>query len=400
LFIEHQLFGIKKIYSQYNRTGQPLAIGFLLEGSVILAILSQSANFMSIGIFFQETDMTISDLYFSLAPTDLLIYRSDRYGGEGFGVSLQDFAPEDISLLIGLYGSIKKIYDLWLYMREQPNYELIGDQLIKEFGSDELRIGVQAIGSATYAIRDPSPLARKVMHDVRGGALSVLVGLATFLKVYPEPDEETIYQAITMARDHAKLMRNAIEDIDLLVRAADESAKIHPISDFVNKWQNLSFDIANKPVLVQVSCSFEGNITSRCLETSSIDRILYNYINNAARFTTDNKVSLTIFPVGDGLVRWVAQNTLAPQQKLWLQENVGDNLGRLFEGGITRGGHGLGLSSCADFVAASFGTETIQEAIQEGYLGAKIIDDQYYAWFHWPAYVASDPNEPICECAD
>jgi len=344
--------------------------------------------------------MVISDLYFSLAPTDLLIYRSDRYRGEGFGVSLRDFAPEDVALLIRLYGSIKKIYDLWLYMREQPNYKLIGDQLIKEFGSDELRIGLQAIGSATYAIQEPSALVRKVIHDVRGGALSVLVGLATFLKLYPELDAETIHQAITMARDHAKLMRNAIEDIDLRVRAADESAKIHPISDFVNKWNNLSFKIASKPVLVQVTCSFEGNITSRCLETSAIDRILYNYINNAARFTTDNKVRLLIFPVGEGLVRWVVQNSLAEQQKLWLQENVGDNLGRLFEGGITRGGHGLGLSSCADFVAASFGTETIQEAIQSGLLGAKVLDDQYYAWFHWPAYTASGPAEPLCECAD
>lgn len=344
--------------------------------------------------------MAIPDLYFSLAPTELLIYRSDRYGGEGFGVSLKDFAPEDIALLLRLYNSIKKIYDLWLYMREQPNYRLISDQLIKEFGSDELRFGVQAIGSATYAAGEPSPLLRKVAHDVRGGALSVLVGLATFLKLYPQLDEETIRQAITMARDHAKLMRNAIEDIDPMVRAADESTKIHPISDFVNKWRNLNFDIAGKSVLVQVNCTFEGNITSRCLETSAIDRILYNYINNAARFTTDNQVRLVILPVGEGLVRWVVQNTIAPQQKLWLQENVGDNLGRLFEGGITRGGHGLGLSSCADFVAASFGTETIQEALQGGYLGAKIIESQYYAWFHWPAYVTSDPAEPVCDCAD
>ena len=154
--------------------------------------------------------MTTPDLYFSLAPTELLIYRSDRYGGEGFGVSLREFAPEDVALLLRLYNSIKKIYDLWLYMREQPNYKLIGDQLIKEFGSDELRFGVQAIGSATYAVGEPSPLLRKVAHDVRGGALSVLVGLATFMKLYPQLDEETISQAITMARDHAKLMRNAI----------------------------------------------------------------------------------------------------------------------------------------------------------------------------------------------
>lgn len=344
--------------------------------------------------------MEISETYFSLAPTDLLVYREDRYRGEGFGVSLRDFAPEDVALLIRLYQDIKEIYDLWLYMRDQPNYTLIGAQLVKQFGSDELLMSVQTIGAATYAVQTPSPVVRKVIHDIRGGALSVLVGLATFLKVIPAVDEETIHQAVTMAHDHAKLMRNALEDIDPLVRAADESTKIHPISGFVNKWRNLSFEIANKPVVVHVTCTFEGNITSRCLETSAIDRILYNYINNAARFTTDNQVSLFIFPLGSRLVRWVVQNTISPQQKLWLQENVGDNLGRLFEGGITRDGHGLGLSSCADFVAASFGTETIQKAIEQHYLGAKIIGDQYYAWFHWPAYEASDSAEPACECVD
>ena len=60
-------------------------------------------------------------------------------------------------------------------------------------------------------------------------------------------------------------------------------------------------------------------------------------------------------------------------------------------GGITRGGHGIGLSSCTDFVAASFGTPP-QNAIGEKYVGAKVVDDTYYTWFHWPIYHANSDD--------
>ncbi|GAB4443228.1 MAG: ATP-binding protein [Anaerolineae bacterium] len=341
--------------------------------------------------------MPIPDALQRLAPTDLIIYRKSRYEGGGFNVSLRDFAPEDAALILRLYSSIKKIYDLWLYMKDEPNYPLISEQLVKEFGSDQFRISAQAIGAATYTVQEPSPLMRKVMHDIRGGALTVLVGLSSFLKMMPD-HVPTIEQCLTMVRDHAKLMRNAIEDIDPMVRMADESVKVHPISDFVNKWQNLGFEIAGKKVVVTVESSFTGNITSRCLETSAIDRILYNYINNAARFTADNRVGLTIFAVNDDLVRWVVQNSITPEQRQWLAGNVGDDLGRLFKGGLTRGGHGLGLSSCTDFVAASFGVEP-DYAIEKGYLGARLVDDHFCGWFHWPAYMAR-ADEEVCECAD
>lgn len=342
--------------------------------------------------------MEIPETMLQLAPQDLENYRQDRYGGGGFSVTLRNFTPEDAALLIRLYSTIKKIYDLWLYMKDEPNYELMESQIVKELGSEQFRTSVQAIGSSTYDLYEPSPLLRKVIHDIRGGALSVLVGLATMLKMYPS-NGVSIHQAITMARDHAKLMRNAIEDIDPVVRLADESIKVHPIREFVDKWQGLSFEIAKKPVAIQVNCAFDGNVTNRCLETSAVDRILYNYVNNAARFTADNRVIITIFSVRLGLVRWVVQNLISERHKQWLHENIGADLRPLFRGGITRGGHGIGLSNCTDFVAASFGIESNEEALEKKYLGAKVIDDQYYAWFHWPAFVA-EKDEPICNCAE
>ncbi|MBN9122327.1 MAG: ATP-binding protein, partial [Planctomycetes bacterium] len=63
---------------------------------------------------------------------------------------------------------------------------------------------------------------------------------------------------------------------------------------------------------------------------------------------------------------------------------LGPDLVRLYEGGVTRGGNGVGLASCADFVAAAFGV-TASEAVAEGYLGARVDGNEYHAWFHWPA---------------
>jgi K+-sensing histidine kinase KdpD len=342
--------------------------------------------------------MNVSSELMTLAPTDLTVYRTERYDGGGFDVSLTQFAPEDIARVMQLYSAVKKIYDLWLYMKDAPNYELLRQQIVTLFGSEQFLTSMQAIGVATYALKTPSPVIRKVVHDIRGGGLTVLTGTVYLLKESPDPHPEDIENTVLVARDHAKLMRNAIFDLDPTVRQADESTKVHPIDDFVHKWTGATFKIADKPVEIEVNCTFSGSITNRCLETSAIDRILYNYINNAARFTADRRVTLHIFPTGGSLVRWVVGNSLTLDQQRWLDETTGSDLKQLFMGGLTRGGHGLGLSSCADFVAASFGL-TPSQALDEGYLGVRVIDAHFLAWFHWPAYQPA-PTDPICDCGD
>ncbi len=344
----------------------------------------------------------VPDVLLSLASTNLQVQRQDRYDGGGFGVSLSKFAPEDVSIIIQLYNAVKRTYELWLYMKDAPNYDLMKKQLLSQFASDSFLSSTQSIGVATRSMETMTPLLRKVTHDVRGGALAVLTGYSTMMRAMDLGDDTETYieNAVLMARDHAKLMRNAIVDLDPIVRQADESLKIHTIDDFVKKWHNGTINIADKSVSVTVNCTFEGSITNRCLETSAIDRILYNYINNAARFTTDARVVLTIFAINDSLVRWIVENGISAEQETWLAEKTGNDLQKLFRGGLTRGGHGIGLSGCADFVASSFGVLP-EDALELDYLGAKVIDSRYYAWFHWPIYQHSpDDTTPVCECDD
>lgn len=343
--------------------------------------------------------MSISTTLLTLAPADLPLRREERYEGDGFSVSLAQFAPEDVALIRQLYQSVKKAYDLWLYMRDAPDYSLMREQIIEAFGSDQFLALAQAIGAATYALGNfPSELS-KVVHDIRGGALMALTGCVPLLQ--HDPSDERTAKTVLYARDHAKMMRNAIFDLDIPVRKADEGLKLHQIDDFVHKWQGGIFNLADRKVAIEVTCLFEGSISNRCLENSAIDRILYNYINNSARFSADNKVKLTIFPVGTTLVRWVVENKLAQAQQDWLAREVGPDLKKLFYGGLTQGGHGIGLSNCTDFVKVCFGVPTAAETLAQGYLGATVNEDTYFAWFHWPAYIP-DPtsNEAACDCED
>ncbi len=339
--------------------------------------------------------MQNQDFYLNLASTDLIINRQERYDGGGFSVSLNDLAPEDVSLVLRLYQSLKGIYDLWLYMGESPNYQLLRAHL-KQFCTTKFLMAARAIGVATITLDNPPPELRKACHDLNGGALSALAGYSKLISRLPE-DDNLVRKAVFLARDHAKMMRNILPDLDVAIRAADESLKLHSISEFVDKWHELEVEIGSKRVKVLAQSGFECYITNRCLESSAVDRILYNYINNAMRFSAGEHVRLKVIPINNLLTRWVVENELTDTQTAWLQEKVGNELQNLFQGGYTRSGLGIGLSSCTDLIAASFGRSS-NEALEKKYLGAKVHNNIYYAWFHWPIYIQQDEKEPLCNC--
>ena len=174
----------------------------------------------------------------------------------------------------------------------------------------------------------------------------------------------------------------------------DEATKAHAVEHFVAKWDGMTGVGERAAVTVHVRCTFQGNVSARCLETSSIDRVVYNYLNNAIRFASDGAVTLWIFPVGGELTRWVVQNRVSTDQATFLAGATGPDLGRLYAGGITRGGSGIGLTNCAEIVADCFGLDSPAEAVARKYLGALACGEDYYAWFHWPAYTGSGSGKP------
>ena len=248
----------------------------------------------------------------------------------------------------------------------------------------------QALGEAT-ARTAASPLVRKVLHDIRGGGLTALVGTAGLLEFGP-PNSALLVTCGRLARDHCKIVRSALPDLNPPRRAHDEERNYHGIEKFVATWDGATIRECGREVAVAVRCEYRGGVTASCLENAAVDRVLYNHVNNAARFASDGRVTLSVFAAGPRLIRWVVSNAAAPDQKAWLAESAGPDLAKLYAG-VTSGGSGIGLASCCDFVAAAFGLPMAATAVTAGYLGARLVGDEYHAWFHWPAYLRASAAE-------
>jgi len=91
-------------------------------------------------------------------------------------------------------------------------------------------------------------------------------------------------------RNQLKIMRNALADIDPERRRADEGRKTHSVELMLEKWQNsLFYRAASGPVRLQIECSYRGAVSESCLEYSTLERALYNFLNNAARNAADHR---------------------------------------------------------------------------------------------------------------
>lgn len=318
----------------------------------------------------------------ALAPEKLRNYRVDRYYGDEHCLTLEALSAEDNDRVRSLYDYVQRVYATWLEVDQESAHRRVVAAM-ERLRSDAFLKLARKIGSGPqYA----NPAVREVLHDIRGGALTGILGFLQLADLLPQEQRVIHWQRIViLCRDHAKIMRNLIKDLDPSVRLADEEEKLHPIQSFIDTWSDVELRVGDQPAKVETHCTFEGYVTNRCLETSSVDRVLYNYLNNAARFTADGRVRMDVLGVDGHDIRWVVSHRVDATQTRWLAANAGSDLGALFAGGITRGGHGIGLRNCAEIVGASYGVSA-EEAIVDEYLGAKWVDERICFWFHWPAY--------------
>jgi hypothetical protein len=282
-----------------------------------------------------------------------------------------------------VYRAVRAVEDAWASSLAAPDERVVQHE-VREVGGDRLLDTARALGADTAGgVADP--LLRQAVHDLRGGSLSILVATAGLLRL-GDAGPTLLATCVALARDHARIMRNAVPDLDPAGRAADEAERPVPAGDFLRPWAGATVQVGHRPVVVAVDCRFEGAVAGRNLEAAALDRVLYNLFHNAARFAADGRVALTAFTPSEGLVRWVVSNAVGEDQRGWLEGAAGTDLGRLFAGGLTRGGQGVGLSACAGYVAGCFGLPSGADAVARGYAGARLLGDRFHAWFHWPAY--------------
>jgi hypothetical protein len=319
------------------------------------------------------------------APRSVPNRRPHRYRGGGAGIPLEQLAVQDRERVREIYHRLGEIYALWLGTRPEVDWKGVADR-VRAFGGDPLRAHLGALGRPTLA-RDLAPEwdVRRTLHDLRGGALFALAMYAHILEEGVD-DAWVLEASVFLARDQAKMMRNALPDLDAEGRARDEEEEVHWMEDLVRKWDGFRFVGTDPPSHVTMEAGYRGALASCCLEASALDRVIFNTVNNAARFSADGRILLRADLLDAGTVRWLVANAVTPEHRGWLEDRVGGHPSHLFLGGTTRDGAGVGMRSAAQFVASAFGLEEgPEEAVRLGHVGAVLRAGRFLVWFHWPA---------------
>ncbi len=319
----------------------------------------------------------------SLAPDTISIRRKNRFDGNGLTISLANFSEIDASRVTTIYQKVNWIYQTWLSNDKNClTPELISQ--ISKLNDDSFFQTVHSLGGAMNEFNH-----RTALHDIKGGSLNSLLGLTQLISE-GSANERLVQRSVNMARDHAKIMRNIIRDIDPNLREEDESNQAHHILHFVEKLQDFNFEFKKLKLKIDLYCLYDGLISNRCLETSSIDRILYNFINNAAKYSADHQACIHIFPINSIVVRFVFDNAVSQDHLNWFSHSVQEDTSKLFLSNNTYKGGGIGLCTCTEIIRDCFGLGSAQETVEKGYIGATLEGARFYSWFHWPVLAEAE----------
>ncbi|HEU4327014.1 MAG TPA: ATP-binding protein [Roseiflexaceae bacterium] len=320
-----------------------------------------------------------------LAPQGLPTYRTGRYGGEGISVLLADFAHADRSALQKVYVVLLALRDL-LDPRGGGGTLQAARALLQEHGWGVILEEMRQLGSSEGEDGERPQYMRAVLHDLRGGAFQALAIHLQLLDL-GLAQEEDLTRVFLLTRDHLKIMRNCIPDLDAQRYDQDRRDRAHSVRLLIEKWDQNIYQVPGVSASVVMDCRFEGSVSERCIEFSALDRVIYNLMNNAVRNTADEVVYLVLLPLPAETpkdLRFVVYNRVTSEQRTTLEKRYGDRLSELFRGGFTTGGSGQGMNICANFVMNAYGLQTIDQALDGGYIGAAYQEGYFVNWVHWP----------------
>jgi hypothetical protein len=351
----------------------------------------------------------VPEALLALAPLHLPNHRQIRYFGDDQCISIESLDERDRFLARRLYDLLTSL--LLVISAEPSNDARRWREVlawVAKINPDALVDEVRELGAATRAHHETEAFA-KALHDVRGGALSALLGRLQLLD-HIAHTSKNLQALFVLARDHQKIMRNALIGLDDRRREEDRSPHSHDVQLILQKWHEsiVSPRMDGPAIQMFVDCRHEGALTECCLECAAIDRIFYNLANNACRHAAGERMDMAIFPVpeapGDCL-RFVLSNPVGGPDADFLRglPGAGDadetgpgtsvNLNALFNPKVSSTGSGFGLTVVADFVAGAFGLSDRREALKGRYVGAELDGGVFRAWFHWPIAHSIDPVE-------
>jgi hypothetical protein len=306
--------------------------------------------------------------------------------GEVVSIGIADLRPEDAATVRALYAMIGALHEI-VTPRVDDGLAAVPEirACAEAYGFAGLVARVSALGAGLDA-NTVSPLIRKALHDIRGGGMpALMMHLEALLADEVEADD--IHRIFLLCRDQRKIVRNAVPDLDPVGYAHDLEPRAHT-TELLTKWSATTYRVGEHTAELHLRCDFDGEISECCMEFAALDRVVYNLVNNAARFAADGHVGLSVFAIRPDVetdLRFVVTNRIDPEQRGRIADDLGGELSRVFQGGYTTGGTGLGLRICADLVCHGYQLPSLRAALDRGYLGARIVHDHFAAWFHWPA---------------
>ncbi len=313
--------------------------------------------------------------------------RPHTYLGDSVEVSLARLDPGDADVVRALYDFLAGLYRLVAPRLGGGAAALQAVQaFLRATGFAELARRVDGLGAALLSDDTPMDL-RMVYHDVRGGGLPALL-MHLEIAADGEAIADDLERIFVLTRDQLKIIRNAIPDLDPEGYKRDLQPIAHGTDLLLEKWSTDHYRSQEAEVELDLRCDFRGSVSERCMEFAALDRVIYNLVNNAARFTADGRVELRVFAIDQAMdtdLRFVVMNRIGSEHRERLEADLGSELSTVFAGGYTTGGHGLGLRICGDFVVHGYGLPSLDVALANGYLGATLVRDTFVAWFHWPA---------------
>lgn len=311
-----------------------------------------------------------------------------RYQGTHAAIGVGDLPEADRAAIAELYQRLHTLYEVLTPYLDNPTPVALHEAVRSFVASEDWR-RLRALAFGLGTAPGASVHVQHAYHDIKGGALSALVLQLDMLAQGMLRDGE-LDRIFLLVRDHLKILRNAVRDLDPEGYARDLQTKRHAASLLTTKWDHRRHRVEGNEAVVHLHSRFQGDIAERCMEFASLDRVLYNLVNNATRHALlEPRVDVMLAPVADGgttQVRIAVANRIPlAHGKVLRQRFGGSDVSGLFLGGYTTEGSGLGMRIAAEFVSRGYGLLKVKDAIAQHYVGAHCEGRVFIAWFHWPA---------------
>jgi len=307
--------------------------------------------------------------------------RESRYNGGRFTLKLSVLSLEEAQLVKSLYTELLTFFER---IRREDVFTEAQLAYIHDFACAGIFLDLaQELFERLEAFDNKRGRAvSAVLYELSCGALRSLcteLERARAGNVQPLQAQVLFY----LARDHLKIMRMALLDIDPERRGRDAARNLHSVDLLLEKWSTRQYHHGDKALAVSLHHEFRGFVAERCLEFAELDSLFYHILNNAARYAEPAQLRIGVRQTQDNNnLLWTFANPISAEQVERLRAIEAAH-GNLFAYGAGSGS-GVGLALVASAIAYAYGFDEAHEAVQEGYCGWQVEGDCFLLWFHWP----------------